>query len=65
MDELELACQLDQWRVHGCPDLDPMPGYFLSPFMKRVCIQLCSYHCYRYFGVDGFHFTLAAGSRVN
>lgn len=36
VDELELACQLDQWRVHGTPDLDPMPGYFLSPFMKKV-----------------------------
>lgn len=36
VDELELACQLDQWRIHGSPDLDPMPGFFLSPFMKRV-----------------------------
>ncbi|XP_045125668.1 uncharacterized protein LOC123512978 isoform X2 [Portunus trituberculatus] len=36
VDELELACQLDQWRIHGSSDLDPMPGYFLSPFMKRV-----------------------------
>ncbi|XP_042231609.1 uncharacterized protein LOC121872686 isoform X2 [Homarus americanus] len=36
VDELELASQLDQWRVHGYADLDPSPGYLLSPFMKKV-----------------------------
>lgn len=61
MDELELACQLDQWRVHGTPDLDPMPGYFLSPFMKKVCvIMIVTDFFKKLFQL----FTLAAGSRI-
>lgn len=36
VDELELASQLDQWRIHGYADLDPSPGHLLSPFMEKV-----------------------------
>lgn len=36
VDELELASQLDQWRIHGFTDLDPSPGHLLSPFMEKV-----------------------------
>ncbi|XP_045600489.2 uncharacterized protein [Procambarus clarkii] len=36
VDELELASQLDQWRIHGYADLDPSPGHLLSSFMEKV-----------------------------
>ncbi|CAL4185425.1 unnamed protein product, partial [Meganyctiphanes norvegica] len=35
VDELELATQLDQWRIHGFMDLDPLPGYPLSQLMAQ------------------------------
>lgn len=36
VDELEVASQLDQWRIHGYVDIDPSPGHLLSPYMNQV-----------------------------
>lgn len=36
VDELEVASQLDQWRIHGYVEIDPSPGYLLSPYMNQV-----------------------------
>lgn len=38
VDELEVASQLDQWRIHGYVDIDPSPGHLLSPYMNQVKI---------------------------
>ena len=38
VDELEFATQLDQWRIHGFIDIDPVPGTIMSPLMMQVFI---------------------------
>ena len=36
VDELELASQILQWKIHGHVDIDPFPGFPLSQLMSKV-----------------------------